>query len=620
VTGATGVVRARSNGAVQVRGGPPFRRAVARWVIAAACGLVVLLAGPAWAKSYVFDRVVIDATVTRDGHMRIVESRTYRFNGSFSWATYELPLTGTSGIRDIRVADDHGTYQLSTSGAPGTFSVSRDGRQVEIRWNFRAQDEARTFTFRYHLDDVVVVHDDVAELYWKFVGTGWDVPSRAVLVNVHLPGALPSAEIRVWGHGPLHGHAVPVAGGARLEIRNLPASTMVEGRIVFPRTALPDARVLRPGTALPRILAEEQRWAVAANLRRSVQRAVLYGAFALPILALAIWVWLYVRHGREPSPALAADYYRELPGTYAPAELGVLWRFGAVAPADFVATILDLARRGFVEIDRASGRWGRDAYTLVRTGKAGGLQPFEREALQVLFGHADGPGQAVKVEGRGGLPADVKRRIGREFSSWKSRVQAGARSHGFFDEASARISGWSIGIGILLLVLAWFGGFTSGLAAWGLGIVPAVSLVVCGGILLAGSGALRRRSQRGADDLSKWQAFRRFLLHFSEMPRAELPSLAIWEHYLVYAVPLGVADQVIRQLGSLYSQEELARAPSLRVWSSGSSSRGGGLASLATFTTAFAAATSSATSGSGGGGGFSGGGGGGGGGSGGRAG
>ena len=30
--------------------------------------------------------------------------------------------------------------------------------------------------------------------------------------------------------------------------------------------------------------------------------------------------------------------------------------------------------------------------------------------------------------------------------------------------------------------------------------------------------------------------FRRFLLDFSQMERHEIPSLVIWEHYLVYAV------------------------------------------------------------------------------------
>ena len=51
-----------------------------------------------------------------------------------------------------------------------------------------------------------------------------------------------------------------------------------------------------------------------------------------------------------------------------------------------------------------------------------------------------------------------------------------------------------------------------------------------------------------------WQAFRRFLTDFSNMDRAELPQLILWEHYLVYAVVLGVATEVIKQLPFVYPQ------------------------------------------------------------------
>jgi uncharacterized membrane protein len=36
------------------------------------------------------------------------------------------------------------------------------------------------------------------------------------------------------------------------------------------------------------------------------------------------------------------------------------------------------------------------------------------------------------------------------------------------------------------------------------------------------------------------------------MERSTIPSLAVWEHYLVYAVTLGVAREVLRQLQVVY--------------------------------------------------------------------
>ncbi len=596
------------------------------------CGILTVVglavfAPPATAKSFVFTRVAIEAAVGPDGSLRISESHTYAFDGQFSWATYRLPLRRENRIRDIRVADESGPYVQSPSGRPGTYQVTRDDAAVAIRWAFRAADESRTFSIGYVIDDVVMVYDDVAELYWKFIGTSWDRPSQDVRVTVRLPGRLRADEIRAWGHGPLRGDVRPIDGGAVLAVRNLAAGTMVEGRMIFPKEAVPGARMRLPGAALSRILREEGAWAEQANRTRLLQRAILGGLLGLPLLALGGWVLLYLRFGREPVPAPPEGYYRELPADYTPAELGALWRFNSVQPADFVATVLDLLRRGYLGMEVNGSETGSDrddAYTLVRKAKTDGLRAFEEEVLYILFGHEHAGGERVTISRGQGLPDEAKTRMGRRFSTWTGMVRQAAKVHGFFDLTSMRMRWVALVLGI---IVAFIGGWAAmGLAAVltaggfssviGAGIATGIS----GLVLAIGSGAVMRRSQWGADDLRRWQGFRRFLLDFSEMRRAEVPALTLWEHYLVYAVPLGVADRVIEQLRKIFPAEELGRSPGLQPWTT-SPARGGApagrgdpLASFSAFTTAFAAATSSASSGSGGGGGFSGGGGGGGGG------
>jgi uncharacterized membrane protein len=58
----------------------------------------------------------------------------------------------------------------------------------------------------------------------------------------------------------------------------------------------------------------------------------------------------------------------------------------------------------------------------------------------------------------------------------------------------------------------------------------------------------------GQQQFNLWQAFRRFLKDFSNLDHAQIPQLILWEHYLVYAVALGVAKEVIRQLPIVYPQ------------------------------------------------------------------
>ena len=75
-------------------------------------------------------------------------------------------------------------------------------------------------------------------------------------------------------------------------------------------------------------------------------------------------------------------------------------------------------------------------------------------------------------------------------------------------------------------------------------VIPGVSFLVSAFLISIVPQIFQRRSQPANEDLTKWQAFRKFLLHFSDMQRHEIPSLIIWEHYLVYAVSLGVAKKL----------------------------------------------------------------------------
>ncbi len=72
--------------------------------------------------------------------------------------------------------------------------------------------------------------------------------------------------------------------------------------------------------------------------------------------------------------------------------------------------------------------------------------------------------------------------------------------------------------------------------------------MVAGALIGVVPRSFKKRSPSGQEDYVRWQAFKRFLLHFSQMQRHEIPSLVIWEHYLVYAVTLGVAREVMKQL------------------------------------------------------------------------
>jgi uncharacterized membrane protein len=46
----------------------------------------------------------------------------------------------------------------------------------------------------------------------------------------------------------------------------------------------------------------------------------------------------------------------------------------------------------------------------------------------------------------------------------------------------------------------------------------------------------------------EWAGFRNMLKDVGDFPMREVGSIALWDHFLVYAVSLGVADKVMKQM------------------------------------------------------------------------
>jgi uncharacterized membrane protein len=568
-----------------------------------ACGTP---AGPALAKSYYFPRVAIDAQVNPDGSLGITERRTYRFNGEFSWATHTLERRGWTEITDVSVADEQGRFTEAAGAAPRTYQVAMSQNEMELKWYFRAEDQEKTFTIRYRAAGAVIRYRDTAELHWRFIGTGWDVSTAEAAISVRIPGAS-RADLRAWGHGPLNGLVDVMDQQVTLAISSLDPETFVEARIVFPPSVSPGAHFV-DAVALPRIIAEEARFARAANLERLTP---LLNVLAFPVaigIALLIWFILYLRYGKEHRIRLEHPYLREPPASYSPAVLGGLLRWGKPGYQDFGATVLDLARRGFITIQQQGDK--RPVYRFTRTDRPDtGLADSDHRALALLFRWGAGQKSITDAEFRGAALRHSD--AARMFRNWQQAAETETRRHGFFDDASRRVQErtglvrWAIALGGIALTIV-------AIAAYGAWIVTGfVAFPLAAGVVSLLQGPLARRTEEGAIQLAQWRAFRKFLRDFSALKDAPPPAITVWESYLPYAVSLGVAYHVIKQFPRAYGDDAAASAPSWyrSTRELGVTRRGGALADVTSLASglsrSLAWATTPRSSSSGSGGGFS---------------
>jgi uncharacterized membrane protein len=119
---------------------------------------------------------------------------------------------GSTPIEEVTVSENGEVYKFNSSteyGPPGTFLVKRQYDKVLIDWSINAKDQKRTFDVSYKVVNAVKVHNDVAELYRKFIGDENKNKVGDVKVILKLPVGAEKykhgQDIRIWGHGPLQG-------------------------------------------------------------------------------------------------------------------------------------------------------------------------------------------------------------------------------------------------------------------------------------------------------------------------------------------------------------------------------------------------------------------------------
>jgi len=522
--------------------------------------------------------VDISAEILPSGDMQVVETRTIEFQGQFRGADRKFYFSGLPIYSDIAVREDDLYYrpvdQFPTS-EPGTYSIKVYGNNYFIvDWSFNAFNEKRTFILEYTVVDAVLVHNDAAELYYQFIGDEWDYPSAETLVTLNLPPGAAADDIRAWGHGPLHGKVTIVSPReVKWQAAPLPALTFLEGRVIFPPELVPDAVRRTNRDALPAILREESRLALSANLNRLVRHYELY--YSLILMGAAGFIFYRKwKTSMNRGKVYSGDYFRKLPADYPPVAAGYLWHKKKIGSDLLTAQILDLARRRHIRIEEyESGKQigSEKGYLLIDLENKEPLPLLDGVVKDFIF---DEVYNYKPAGGVSDLPAGKKavtflqiRNYAEEnpksfqlfYSTWIEAVQRLGDSEKFFKDPPQSM----IGCLPQLLLLFAAAAVISIINLYVLGLTVIIVLLA----FIFGSPHIYF-SDYGADQLAKWRAFRKFLLHFSNLNRSTVPSLVVWEHYLVYAVVLGVAEKVIEQLAIVFPRLEEDREFARTAWSS----------------------------------------------------
>jgi len=278
-----------------------------------------------------------------------------------------------------------------------------------------------------------------------------------------------------------------------------------------------------------------------------------------PFLVAGGLFLLWMNYGREPKAQFGGELLSP-PSDYPPAFVEVLYDPVGKRPEinGFIATLLDLARRGYIafevrdveipELERLFwlGAKVRKGVFLKRVSKSDGLRGFERELLDFLFAGKD------EIE-----MGDLIRKMERDpgawnfFRMWRRKASLEAEAMHFYEpranEIVRKINVAYMALAALIILLA--------LASLPLKLFASpifTPVVVIGSSLLVdllllaiSRGYIRARTPYGAEEYAKWEAFKRTL--YSGMARVP-PDPKLWEGLLVYATALGLRGKVMERI------------------------------------------------------------------------
>jgi len=551
--------------------------------------------------------------ILENGDIQVSEIFEYDFDGDFNGIIRDIGIKGSDGFKYFKASE----YLPEDKELEYTQSLAAD--MVTYKIYDASSNERKLFLLEYQLKNVATLYNDTAEFYWKFFDESNTSPIGHIKIEIELPSAEVSAEeLKVFGHGPLSGNvSIREDGKVVYEVFGLSSGEMVEARILFPISMIPNSTKIINQNKFAEIMKEELGWAKKADREKSFNIITILLIPLVVLFNIFLAIRLYFKYDKELKPEVEIDYYRELPQDITPAVLSKLMSIQGVGSKDIMATLMDLVRKKYLKIEEIpKGRKKDYKFILIEEGNATNLKEHESYLFHWLFySIGDGKSVTLKEIKDYAKASRTQSSFRHNYNKWVKKVGEEFKKYNYFGESKEGLK--TAGKVVLMEFAAIF-------LLFALAILLKVQLFIIIPLLFAISftgfgviiyGALiRKKTQTGINEYTKWRAFKQFLLHFSNMKDYEIPSIIVWEHYLVYAISLGVADKVISKLKLALSNQDITLRNSTYLYCM--TDRSGRLnnSMFRSFNTVFSSAFATTSSSTGSGGGFSSGGGGGGGG------
>lgn len=430
------------------------------------------------------------------------------------------------------------------------YELSNINDGISIKMYNETIDNSTYFYIEYTLSNVVVIHNDIAEIYYNFIGDMFTDNINKYKLRLLLPTST-NEQIRIWAHGPLNGNVKFIKDessnlyyGGYLEINDLNPNTPVDMRMTFPKelimVELPSQKKTNID-ALDKILKVEQERADTANKERENARKLVKltymttGVYYISLIGL--FIFIYLKYDKEYTSNFKGEYYREFIDDYDVTSVEYLIN-KKITDKSFSTSILNMIYKKNIKYEIN----GKNDYTLIKLNEDN-LNESEKIIIDMLFNKISKKDKVTlkEIKKYSSKIKGLNSEFLNSYNKWKNTTLESAKKENFYEKKTNIVI-----IGIIFYILS----FLIITLQVKVGIKGLLILItfLSGIIFMIYLFAFQKRTRRGSEDYNKWMAFKRFLKDFGRFEEKDLPEITLWERYLVYASIFGISHELSKTM------------------------------------------------------------------------
>ena len=538
--------------------------------------------------SYDLTNFLVDATILDNGDLQVKELIVLDGNFSGYWINipyrnpvleYHTPINfaadaiyNGSGISNVKLFAKKIDEEISFDTFDEEFVTltrsyyeedAQNGNYVEssiqngksYKMYYKAENEKVAFLIEYTLEDMVVLHEDVAELYFAILSEDFEDSIEDLQIRVNLPKEDSSNNFRIWTHGDLTANIDFLNRSSFLTtVKKTYANTAIDVRTTFD-ASLMNRSLVRKTTeekALDQIIAVEEERAQAANQARETAKknmTITYIICAIYIVIIILWwIYVYIRFDREYKSTFTLKYNREFIEDYNVEVVDYLMNHN-ITPNAMSASILNLIYKKNIKVEEIPSEKKKKEknyrFNLINRDKASDTEDI---LLDFLF-ETVGKNNTFTTEELKKYASGTTTfgNFQKSYTNWQNCARKDGERQNFFEKNGLPIVS-SIFLLLIALIIVCY---VSYLDVYSVMVIIVMTLSL---VFLLYALFIRKRTKKGNEDYVRWKAFKNFLEDFGRFDIKELPEIALWEKYLVYATVFGLADQVEKAMNVKISE------------------------------------------------------------------